>query len=147
MSDTSVPARDSLDDLANTAFAGKVVRKDLVDFSDLFPTFAELAGAKLPDGVKLDGRSFAAAIKGEPGQPRDWVYVQLGDKRYVRDAGWKLNNDGEFFDMRNAPFEQLAVTKPSAEATAAREKLQAALDRLISEGKDTATPTKKTKKK
>ncbi|MBM4030137.1 MAG: hypothetical protein FJ280_32785, partial [Planctomycetes bacterium] len=34
--------------------AGSVV-KDLVDFSDLLPTFAELAGAKLPDKVPHDG--------------------------------------------------------------------------------------------
>lgn len=123
------------------------VRKDLVDFSDLFPTFAELAGAKLPNGVKIDGHSFAAAIKGEPGKPRDWVYVQLGEKRYIRDAAWKLNNDGEFFDMRTAPFEQTAVTKLTAESTAAREKLQAVLDGLVSEGKDATAPTKKKKKK
>ncbi len=123
------------------------VRKDLIDFSDLFPTFAEVAGAKLPNGVKIDGHSFAAAIKGEKGQPRDWVYVQLGEKRYVRDVGWKLNNDGEFFDMRDAPFEQAAVTKPTAEATAAREKLQVVLDGLISESKDATAPTKKKKKK
>ena len=124
-----------------------IVCKDLVDFSDLFPTFAEVAGAKLPKGVTIDGHSFAAAIKGEKGQPRDWVYVQLGEKRYVRDAGWKLNNDGEFFDMHDAPFAQTAVTKPTAESKAAREKLQAALGRLIEDDKETAAPTKKKKKK
>ncbi len=123
-----------------------VVRKDLVDFSDLFPTFAEVAGAKLPAGVKLDGHSFASAIKGEKGQPRDWVYVQLGEERYVRDTGWKLNNDGEFFDMRDAPFEQIAVTKPTDESKAAREKLQAVLDQLVSDDKESAAPTKKKKK-
>lgn len=123
-----------------------VVRKDLVDFSDLFPTFAEVAGAKLPAGVKIDGHSFAAAIKGEQGTPRDWVYVQLGEKRYVRTAGWKLNNDGEFFDMHDAPFEQIAVKEPTGDAKAARDKLQAVLDGLISESKDTAKPTTKKKR-
>lgn len=123
------------------------VRKDLVDFSDLFPTFAEVAGAKLPNGVKIDGHSFAAAIKGEIGQPRDWVYVQLGEKRYVRDATWKLNNDGEFFDMRDAPFNQFLLTKPTGYAKAAREELQKVLDGLISEDKAAETPAKKKKKK
>lgn len=123
------------------------VRKDLIDFSDLFPTFAELAGAKLPDNVTIDGRSFAAAIKGEKGSPREWVYIQLGEKKkYVRDAGWKLNNDGEFFDMRNAPFEQIAVPNPTGEAKAAREKLQAVLEALIAEDKTTDVPTQKKKK-
>src|SRR2546429_3389477 len=37
--------------------AGKV-NHDLIDFSDFFATFVELAGAKLPEGVKLDSHSF-----------------------------------------------------------------------------------------
>ena len=83
--------------------AGKVFN-DLVDFSDFFTTFAELGGAKLPEGVKLDGHSFAAQIRGEKGQPRDWIYVQLGAKWYVRDQGFKLTESGELFDMSDAPF-------------------------------------------
>ena len=41
---------------------------DLIDFSDLLPTFADLAGAKLPEGVKFDGRSLrnSSGRKGEP---------------------------------------------------------------------------------
>lgn len=132
-----------LDALAKGVTPVRAVRKDLIDFSDLFPTFAELAGAKLPDGVKIDSHGFAAAIKGEKGQPRDWGNVQLGEKRSVRDAGRKLNNDGEFFDMRNAPFEQIAVTKLSDEAKSARDKLQAVLDELIAEDKAAAAPAKK----
>ncbi|MCX6895006.1 MAG: sulfatase-like hydrolase/transferase [Verrucomicrobia bacterium] len=42
-----------------TTPAGKVSH-DLTDFSDFFVTFAELGGAKLPEGVTLDGHSFAA---------------------------------------------------------------------------------------
>ena len=34
------------------------VSNDLVDVSDFLPTLAELAGAKLPQGVCLDGKSF-----------------------------------------------------------------------------------------
>src|SRR4029453_1872946 len=45
--------------------SGGGVRSDLIDFTDLLPTFAELAGAKLPAGVKFDGRSFAPQLKGE----------------------------------------------------------------------------------
>jgi len=51
------------------------VRSDLIDFSDLLPTFAELAGAKLPEGVKFDGRSFALQLRGEKGKPREWIFV------------------------------------------------------------------------
>src|SRR4029453_9450673 len=48
------------------------VRNDLIDFSDLLPTFADLAGATLPAGVKFDGRSFAPQLRGEAGPPPDW---------------------------------------------------------------------------
>ena len=49
--------------------AGKVL-DDLTDFSDFYATFADLAGAKLPDGVQFDGHSFAPQIRGEKGEPR-----------------------------------------------------------------------------
>ena len=54
---------------------------------------------KLPEGVKLDGHSFAPQIRGEKGTPREWVYVELNGKSYVRDARFKLTNRGELFDL------------------------------------------------
>ncbi len=110
---------------------GKVL-KDLVDFSDLFPTFVELAGTTLPAGVKFDGRSFAPQLRGQTGHPRDWIYVQLGAQWYGRNAGWKLNQNGELFDLRDAPFVEkaVAVASQSEAAKAARQQLQAALDEL-----------------
>ncbi len=131
-----------------TTPAGKVVH-DLTDFTDFLPTFAEIAGAKLPD-VKIDGKSFAPQVKGQAGTPREWVYVQLGDKRYVRDARWKLTGDGEIFDLKNAPFEEIAVSKDAddPEAKAGREKLQTVLDDLKSQDTNTGPlPEKKKKKK
>src|SRR5436309_1950737 len=52
-----------------------VVNNDLTDFSDILPTIAEIAGAKLPDGVTIDGRSFAPQIHGTKGEPRDWCFI------------------------------------------------------------------------
>lgn len=118
--------------------AGKVV-SDLVGFSDFYATFAELAGAKLPDGVTLDSRSFAPQVRGEKGSPRDWLYVQLGAKWYVRNDGWKLNGAGELFDMRDAPFAEQPVSA-SAETPAAktaRLQLQGVLDQLNPAGGET----------
>jgi arylsulfatase A len=110
---------------------GKVL-KDLVDFSDPYPTFAELAGAKLPEGLRIDGHSFAPQLRGQPGKPREWAYVQLGNKWYVRSQDWKLTQGGELFDMKDAPFVEKAVPADSddARARAGREKLQKALDAL-----------------
>lgn len=119
---------------AGTTPAG-AMRKDLVDFSDFFPTFVEVAGAKMPEGVTIDGHSFAGQLRGQPGQTREWVYVHLRNKRYVRDARWKLNNDGEFFDMKDAPFTEMPVpaNTADAEAQAARKKLQPVLDNLLAQ--------------
>ena len=111
--------------------AGKV-SKDIVSFADQLPTFAELGGAKLPDGVKIDGRSLAPQLRGQPGKPREWAYVQLGGKWYVREPGWKMNESGELFDMSDAPFVEKAVA-PEADtdaSKAARARLTAVLAEL-----------------
>jgi arylsulfatase A len=130
--------------------AGKVL-KDLVNFTDLFPTFAELAGAKMPAGVKFDGHSFTPQLRGEKGTPREWLYVQLGGNWHVRNDGWKLNQSGELFDLGNMPWEEKPVSKDnqSDAAKSARAKLQAALDELNpASGKtDGGTGAKKAKKK
>jgi arylsulfatase A len=112
-----------------TAPAGKV-NQDLVDFTDFLPTFAELGGASLPQGVTIDGHSFASQIKGEKGNPREWVYAELMGQSFVREARWKLKNDGELLNMKDAPFNEIPVPRNTtdAEAVAARKRLQVILD-------------------
>ncbi|MSU56627.1 MAG: hypothetical protein EXS35_00325 [Pedosphaera sp.] len=107
---------------------GKVLN-DLTDFTDFFPTFAEVAGAKMPKDVKIDGHSFAPQLLGKKGSPRDWIFVQLNAKWYARNDGWKLNESGELFDMSDAPFVEklVAADGQSAAAKAAHQKLQAVL--------------------
>ena len=114
---------------------GKVL-SDLLDFSDLYPTCAELAGAAMPTSLKFDGRSFAPRIKGKKGNPRSWAYVHLGKNYYVREKAWKLNQAGELYDLSNAPFEEKLVAQGSggAEADAARKRLGAALAELNPQG-------------
>ena len=110
--------------------AGKV-KRDLIDFSDFFATFAELAGAKLPRGVTLDSHSFAAQVRGEAGSPRSWLYVELNGKSYARDARYKLTNGGELYDLSKAPFEEIPVADKTTDTSsiAARKSLQTVLDR------------------
>ncbi|MEI6604598.1 MAG: sulfatase-like hydrolase/transferase [Verrucomicrobiota bacterium] len=107
-----------------------VVNHDLTDFSDFFPTLAELGGASLPQGVTLDGTSFAPQIRGEKGHPREWVFVERNGESYARDARYKLGNDALMYDLKNAPFEQILVpvtnTDPAIVLT--RQKLQKILD-------------------
>ncbi|MDO8541179.1 MAG: sulfatase-like hydrolase/transferase [Opitutaceae bacterium] len=107
------------------------VSKNMIDASDFFPTFAELAGAKLPPKT-IDGRSFAAQLRGEKGPSRAWAFNQLARSWWVREPGWKLNQSGELFDMSDAPFGEklVPVDTRDAAAVAARRRLQAALDQL-----------------
>ena len=112
-----------------TTPAGRVSH-DLIDFSDFFATFAEVGGASLPNGVVLDSHSFAAQVEGRKGTPREWVYVELDGRSYVRDARFKLTNDGALFDMKEAPFREILVPADAAnaDAAAARTHLQTILD-------------------
>lgn len=111
--------------------AGKVTQ-ELMDFSDYFPTLAEAAGAKFPEGVKIDGHSILRQLQGRPNKPRDWIFIELGRHWYVRNAGWKLDESGQLFDMSGAPFKEPLVTADTKDekAIAARKELQAVLDQL-----------------
>jgi arylsulfatase A len=133
-----------------TTPAGRIV-EDLIDFSDLLPTFAELAGATLPKEYHFDGHSFLPQLRGEAGEPREWVFVQLGNEWYVRNRAWKLNSAGELFSMRDAPFVEQPTpeSKAGSDASAARQALQAVLNELNpSAGKtEVAVATKKVKPK
>ncbi len=111
--------------------AGKV-SADLIDSTDFIPTFAELAGGKLPAGTIFDGRSFAPQLLGQSGPKREWIYNQLAAMWYVREAGWKLNEKGELYDMSGAPFtERLVAASADTEVSkAARIRLAAVLTKL-----------------
>lgn len=117
-----------------TAPAGTVCN-DLIDFSDFMPTFAELSGARVPQDRVIDGRSFAAQVKGKKGEPRKWAYVGRGGRAWIRTQRWKLYNDGRFFDMKNDPKEKSAIPsgEESAEASKARKFLQEQLEQLRKE--------------
>ena len=111
--------------------AGKV-SKDMVSFADPHATFLELAGAKLPEGAKTDSRSFAPQLRREKGTPREWAYVQLNAKWFVREAGFKMNDAAELFEMSDAPFVEKPIA-PDADteaSKAARARLSAILAEL-----------------
>jgi arylsulfatase A len=105
------------------------VSNDIVSIADQLPTFAELGGAKLPEGVKIDGVSLAPQLRGEKGTPREWAYVQLGKNWFVREQGWKMNEANELFDMSDAPFVEkpVAATEDTEASKAARARLTAVL--------------------
>jgi arylsulfatase A len=120
--------------------AGKVHR-DLVDSTDFLPTLIDAAGVRPPPDLTLDGRSFLPQLRGERGQPRDWIYSwysprQGSGDRTVRefafDHDFKLYRNGEFFDLRadSAEKQPHAVNSLGGEAAAAAKRLQSALDQF-----------------
>jgi arylsulfatase A len=111
-----------------TTPAGQVTDQ-LVDFTDILPTLADLGGAKAPAGVTIDGRSFLPQLQGRPGKPRDWVYCQYLDDFFIRDKRWRLHSDGRFADMSDRYNPKTADPGDPA-AAAARRRLEAALAAL-----------------
>lgn len=62
---------------------------------DLFPTLCELAGVRVPEGVKLDGTSFVSLLDGKPirrTQPMFWHYYRSisAPKAALRDGDWMI---------------------------------------------------------
>jgi arylsulfatase A len=120
-----------------TAPAGTVC-DDLIDFSDFMPTLTELAGADLPEGVVIDGRSFAPRICGKKGNPREWVYNQFESEAWIRTKEWKLYRDGRLFDMSRDTEEQQPILPGSDSGVSAemRGKLETYLKALLSKTRD-----------
>ena len=81
----------------------------LVYLMDLFPTFAEYAGAKLPSGV--DGKSLGPILAGKQPKVRDVLYTGYRDcMRAIRDDRWKLIryplvDRTQLFDLSSDPRE------------------------------------------
>lgn len=85
----------------------------LVEFSDFFPTLAEIAGV---DSSHSDGRSFYPLLLGRSYKERDWVFIHYDPmwsdflnnqrNRYVRSENHKLYVDGRFYSPALDPFEK-----------------------------------------
>jgi len=80
---------------------------ELVDLSDILPTLADFAKAKLPKNHIIDGQSFAPLLLGRKGPAREWIYSYLGDRQILRTKRWLLedngpDNPGRFFDCGNS---------------------------------------------
>ena len=118
--------------------AGRV-SQDLICSTDFLPTICEAAGAPLPAGLNLDGRSFLPQLLGKQAKPREWLYAWYnpsgGPKakaEFAHDAQFKLYRDGRFFDVLadDAEKQRLDEAALTDNAKTARQKLQAALDQF-----------------
>jgi arylsulfatase A-like enzyme len=95
---------------------------------DMFPTLAELAGAKTP--ADLDGSSIARTLRGGTQPPHEflyWEFHERGFQQAVRMGPWKavrLAKDQplEIYNLESDPYEQtnVAATQPAIVATIER---------------------------
>jgi arylsulfatase len=110
---------------------------------DLFPTLAEIAGAKIPDGLKLDGRTLTPLLKNPAADwPDRYLFVHVGrwekgkaeaskfDKCAVRNSRFRLVNNTELYDIKADPGETKNVITEHPQAVAA---MRAAYDQWWAE--------------
>jgi len=122
---------------------GGRVSDALIDSSDVFPTLVDLGRAGSPDGVEIDGKSFAGTLREDSNEAslRDWIFSQYAHKRVVRNERYKLRSDGRFHDLLRDPLEQrdLAASK-APDVVAERNRLQRVLNSLPANAKSWFQP-------
>lgn len=113
-----------------------VVLDDMIDFTDFYSTFAEAAGVSPGDDDPIDGRSFLPQLKGEKGNPRDWVlchyqpyWGSIEGSQFARNDVFKLYNDGAFYRVPKDLLEKnnLSTGQAGQDGETARQKLQTVL--------------------
>ncbi len=62
----------------------------LTDFSDLTPTFTDLANAKLPSKYEFSGKSLMPVLTGKTKHHRDWIFSYMGQFRILRTDNYLL---------------------------------------------------------
>jgi len=108
---------------------------DLIDFTDFYPTLADVAGIKLDQSDPVDGRSFFPQLQGKKGTPRNWIlchyqpYWNKTPGQFARTQQYKLYRDGQYFSVPNDLKEQnnLVNNKLSQEEKNIHLQLQAIL--------------------
>ena len=100
------------------------VCNNLIDFSDMMPTFCELATAQVPAGLRFDGVSFLPQLRGESGNPKPYIYCFYEKGKY----------DGDLPDSPdNSPVENSDV--PVSEKKAAKQLRKSQPTRWVHDGR------------
>ena len=95
----------------------------------------------MPKGMPVDGRSFLPQLRGERGNPKEWIYCHYDPlpghgkeaytlTKFARNQRFKLYSDGRLFDISKDVREQhpLGPGEGGEEAARARKTLQGAID-------------------
>ncbi len=57
---------------------------EICDLADILPTLVDFAGAKLPDGYQVDGKSLKPFLTGQADTHRETIFACIGGTRLVR---------------------------------------------------------------
>lgn len=111
---------------------GNRVSRDMIDFSDLYPTLLDVAKISVPEGTVLDGQSFVPSLSGseDPFEKRNWIFSQLGDFRMIRDWQHIVDSKGNFHDLTKDPLQQTEVSPLDKIAPGRRQRLEMILKRF-----------------
>jgi len=92
------------------------IHHEVIEFSDFFATFAEIAGR----GVENDGKSFLGMLKGKNYVERKLAFVHYDPmwgewvnnhrNRFVQNTEYKLYQDGTMYDIVRDPLEENPLT-------------------------------------
>ena len=116
------------------------VNDNLIDFSDFFPTLAEMANIQT-DSLDLDGVSFYNQLKGKKAESREWIYnwySRSGEAEkariFARTKDYKLYTSGEFYHIPSDRLEEKPIAFDNLEADDQKvfTALQAVLDQYQS---------------
>lgn len=105
--------------------------EQMIDFSDVLPTVADLAGVSLPQDYEIDGMSFSHTLMGQPGPQREYVFSYYAYHRMVRDRNWYLDGYGNFYycgDNRTGRGYEEMTDTTDEKALAAKKRLEQALE-------------------
>ena len=113
----------------------------LVDFTDFWPTFAQLA--RYRGQINTDGHSFASYLLGEPFVPREIIQMAMNNARWVRDKESLLDGRGRFYETRGAAnrdeYRDVSESK-NPEIIAARKRFEKYLEKIpLPDEKDPST--------
>ena len=123
-----------------------IVSDDLVDFSDMLPTIADITCADLPN-VKLDGRSFWPQCQGKKGNPRQWIFqyyypkyraaaakhgqgVNKNEIVWAQNQHFKLYRNGTLYAVKDRYEKTPLKIGANKKAGQTRKILQAAIDSM-----------------
>ena len=90
--------------------------RNLVDFSDFFPTLFDLAGVPVEASMGLDGVSFYPELTNKNGPKRKWIHTWYNrnggsnplfrSHEWVRNENYKMYVGNRFYNVKKDPYEE-----------------------------------------